>query len=279
PIEDAFEPPPRDAFEPPIEDAFEPPPRDAAPPPVDVWTPPPRLDAAPPPAEGCLSGTWSVSALGQARSAVVRAPPGVGQGAPLIIALHGNGDTAENFCLTSEICAFGVAQGAVVVVPQGRMRDVLVEIAEETQTVRGVHWDAYNSTPQSNEDLALLDALIAEADARCQSGRITLWGHSQGGFCAYLLSRIRNDIIDGALICAAAESIGLQFAHERPTPYFFLIGEQDWSWSGGQVTATIQALERAGHPTALITLPGVGHGGYLRGYNDQIWAFLNARAP
>ncbi|MCK6572648.1 dienelactone hydrolase family protein [Myxococcota bacterium] len=238
-----------------------------SPPTTPPTSPPTSPPTAPAPAD-CSGGRWTLEANGQRRSARVDVPGGYGAGGPLVLALHGNGDTADNFCATSGVCAFAAARGALVITPDGRER----VISAFGQQIPG-SWDAYNPDPGGNEDLALADALIAEADTRCAPGPVYVWGHSQGGYFGFALAMRRAERVAGAVVSAAADPTpGLQWQPARRIPFYFLIGDADFGIDNARQTAA--ALESAGHPVHLEVLPGVGHGGYQDGREAEIWAFV-----
>jgi pimeloyl-ACP methyl ester carboxylesterase len=246
--------------------ADEPSPDAARPPPT---APPTAAPTTPPPA-ACEGGRWTQTIHGHERRSRVDVPAGYGAGGPLVLALHGNGDDAANFCATSGVCAFAAAQGAMVLAPDGRER----VIEAFGQQIPG-SWDAYDTDPAANEDLALLDALVAEADARCAPGVVYVWGHSQGGYFGFAYAMQRADRVAGAAISAAADPMpGFGWQPARRIPFYFLIGDADFGIDNARQTAS--RLEGAGHPVHLEVLPGVGHGGYQDGREAEIWAFLTS---
>jgi len=135
-------------------------------------------------------------------------------------------------------------------------------------------WDAYNE--DDNEDLELIDAIIAQGQARCAVGDVQIWGHSQGGFLAFSAGLARGESVDGVMVSAATESIpGWPWRERRPLPYFIQIGELDSNAGAAQESA--QRLEQADYPVHFELLEGVGHRGYAgQALNPAIWEFLNS---
>ena len=266
--------PPEDASPPEDADGGPPPPADVGPEPRDASRPsldagPAPVDAgSPPPILDCAPGRWVLSPAGSPRQVRVEVPANLVPGAPLFIALHGNGDTEDNFCLTTGICADVTRRGAIAMAPYGPVRLFRIQ----GQQVQGA-WHAYSTDPNESEDLALLDSLVQEARRRCAVGDIYVWGHSQGGYMAFLYAMARGDDVKGAVISAASDPLlGTRWPPTPIRPFFFLIGNLDPGLNAARASAA--QLEAAGHRVSLRVLNGVGHGGHPRGYNDEILEFM-----
>jgi len=211
-----------------------------------------------------------MSIRGSARQARVDVPADLRPGAPLALALHGNGDTSDNFCQSTQICQDWTARGALSIAPYGPVR-VFQVLGRQVQGA----WHAYSTDPDDNEDLAFVDALVEEARRRCGVGEIYVWGHSQGGYLAFLLAMVRGDDVSGAVISAASDPLpGFGWERTPPRPFYVLIGDRDPALNAARTTA--RWLEDSGHRVLLRELPGVGHGGHPRGYNQEILEFLLA---
>jgi len=239
-------------------------------PPRDMTSPPPDMDP-PPPDQGlaapatCASGAWTQTVAGQERSVRFEVPANPSQGAPRVLVFHGNGDTADNFCASTNLCRFLTDRGAVVATPNARHRPITVG----DQTVE-LAWNAYDTTA-ANEDVALVSSVLAEIDRRCGAGPLYLWGHSQGGYFAFLVA-MENDA-DGAVIGAAADPMpGWPWQPARTFPVAFLIGTLDFGIDNARATA--QRLEGNGHPVRLMEIEGARHGGYLSGHDAELADFV-----
>src|SRR4029077_17731180 len=116
--------------------------------------------------------TLSINAGGQGRSVLLHVPAAAGP-MPLVIALHGNGDTSNNFVAALGLKAKADAAPFVLAAPQG--------VPSMPMGVPAmVVWDAYTALA-SNADEALLDAIKAQlgASATVDGKRIFVWGYSQ----------------------------------------------------------------------------------------------------
>ena len=219
------------------------------------------------PTHQCMSGRWALDINGRQRDVRIDVPQDW-NGGPLLIALHGNGDTSDNFCRSSGVCTDGVARGALVATPDGPVREITVY----NQRLR-VAWNAYEPNANQNEDVAFLDAIANEATTRCNTQGTYVWGHSQGGYLAYLYAQVRGDSVWGAVISAAANPTpGRPWAATPSRPFYLLMGDQDPALPNARQSAT--ELQQSGHRVNLNVLPGVGHGGHPRGYNDVILDFI-----
>ena len=215
----------------------------------------------------CRGGRWTLDINGSQRAVKVDIPQNW-SGGPLLLVLHGNGDSADNFCRSTGICADGVARGALVATPDGPVREIQVY----NQRLR-VAWNAYQPDANQNEDLALLDAIANEARTQCGTRGSYVWGHSQGGYLAYLYAQVRGENVWGAVISAAANPTpGRPWAATPPRPFYLLIGDQDPALPNARQSAA--ELQQSGHRVNLNVLPGVGHGGHPRGYNAAIMDFI-----
>src|SRR2546430_99511 len=70
---------------------------------------------------------------------------------PLVVAMHGNGDTNANFLATSGLEGFAASKSFVLAAPQGITQTVSVG----GQTIPNVDWDAYRAVSDGNIDLPL----------------------------------------------------------------------------------------------------------------------------
>jgi poly(3-hydroxybutyrate) depolymerase len=215
----------------------------------------PKADGGSPTTTGTLQPGdrgLTISVGGQSRSVQLHVPAALGtQAYPLILALHGNGDTAANFMATSGLAA---RTDAIVAAPQGIQRDVSVGGA----TAPNVAWDAYTSRG-TNIDVALLDAIVADlsksgsVDAR----HIITFGYSQGGYLSYRYAKESADTLACAAVVAAADPSGIPKAFARKIPFVIQIGSNDYAIQNARSSKA--ALMAAGHEVLYNEIAGAGH--------------------
>jgi alpha-beta hydrolase superfamily lysophospholipase len=246
--------------------------------PVDMRPPPdmaPRpdmapMDQGPPAAATCEDSAWTLTIAGQQRRVRFEVPPNPSQGAPRVLLLHGNGGDENSMCGPNiQLCSFLNARGALVASPAGRDRN----ITAHGQQLGVLSWDAYDPS-NDNEDVLLTTAIIAEIDRRCGPGPLYVWGHSQGGYFAYLVAMGYD--VHGAVISAAADPMpGWPWQPARALPLALIIGTLDYGIDNAR--DTIRRLQASGHPTRLIEIDGAQHGPYLNGHNPEMSDFIGLR--
>lgn len=209
------------------------------------------------------TSTLTITAGGRSRSVLLHVPSQVtGHKIPLVIALHGDGDTSSNFVTgTTQLESKSDADGFVLAAPQGITRDVTVG----AQTVPSVDWDPYNDPP-NNIDLPLLDAIQSQlvASGSIDTKNISVYGYSQGGYMSF-----RYGMESAAsLSCAAVLAAGDPFGGSRPTlvtgaarkiPVSLQVGSND---ATGAVDTAAQAhteLVNNGNPVQYNVIDGAGH--------------------
>jgi len=175
---------------------------------------------------------------------------------PLLIALHGNGDTPSTFLQTTGLGAIG--EDVVVAAPAGIVRDV--EFAG--QTVPGVSWDAYNDLAD-NADLQFLDVLVLRliATGDIDPQRVHVLGYSQGGFLAFRYAIDRSDKVASAVVISAGDPLNDGGARirdaVRDVPFRLRCGENDPLLPVAQ--STTNNLVAFGSDAALTVVAGAGH--------------------
>jgi poly(3-hydroxybutyrate) depolymerase len=209
--------------------------------------------------EGETTGTlvagnseWSATVAGQTRAALLFVPAVAGP-MPLMVALHGNGDSDDNFVASLGLAELAVNAGAVLVAPQGLQRT----ITAFGQTIPGLSWDPYNNLAD-NIDLQLLDALIADlvATGSIDTSAITVFGYSQGGFMSYRYCIDHSTTIASCVVAAAFSPLtGLSAS--RPLPMALRIGANDPQVDGAR--GSRDALQGAGHEVLYEEIAGAGH--------------------
>lgn len=215
--------------------------------------------------------TRSITVGGDVRTYILHVPSGfVGPG-PLLLALHGNGDSAANFLRTSTLGAAADRHRFLLVVPQG----------EESNTLAGpADWDAYATPATSNHDFLFLDAVLDEVEATggVDPHRRFLLGYSQGGYMAFFTAMNGADVFGAVHIHSAANPMPgsrLVSGAVRRIPVDLLIGTGDWGLSGAR--ATRGELESAGFEVRYEEIDGWGHVPFRSERVDDIWTWLAAR--
>lgn len=207
------------------------------------------------------TSTLTINAGGQSRSVLLHVPSQVtGNMIPLVIALHGDGDTSSNFVTgTTQLQSKSDADGFVLAAPQGITRDVVVG----SQTVPQVDWDPYNDPP-NNIDLPLLDAIRTQlvASGSIDTKNISVYGYSQGGFMSFRYGMVAS----ASLSCAAVLAAGDPYGGENPTevtgaarkiPVSIQIGTADSLLGTAQAAKTL--LMSNGNPLDYHEINGAGH--------------------
>jgi poly(3-hydroxybutyrate) depolymerase len=194
------------------------------------------------------------------RTAVLYVPTGLAASAPLVIALHGDGDTDTNFLATSGLQPLADSQHFVLIVPQGITRNVVVG----SQTVSGVDWDAYNSAAAGNIDLPFVEALRTQLQATggIDATHTFVLGYSQGGYMAFLYGMSDATVLSCTAVLAAFSPYGgaagdpLITGAARKIPVVLQMGSLD-DPSDAQTTAT--TLMTDGFPVQYNEITGAGH--------------------
>jgi dienelactone hydrolase len=205
------------------------------------------------------TSSLDVTAGGQSRSATLYVPASATTASALVLALHGNGDTAGNFLTTSGLTGLADSNSFVVVAPQGITRNVTVG----SQTVPGVDWDGYNTS--GNIDTALLDKLRADLQATGQVNvkKTFVIGYSQGGYFSFLYGMTKAAGLSCAGVLAASSPYGggagdpLITGAARKIPVAMQVGTNDSAY--GAANNTQASLKSAGFPVQWSPIAGAGH--------------------
>jgi predicted esterase len=215
--------------------------------------------------------TLSVTVAGSERQYVLHVPPGFSGPGPLLVALHGNGDSAANFLATSDLGGASDRHGFLLALPQGVRSDTLAGPAD---------WDAYARPASSNQDFLFIQAVLADIEATggVDSRRRFLLGYSQGGYMAFFTSMNAAETFGAVHVHSAANPMpgaGLVEGAGRLIPVDILIGTDDWAIS--QARSTRSELEAAGHEVRYEEISGWGHVPFRSERVDTIWSWLAAR--
>lgn len=169
---------------------------------------------------------------------------------PLLVALHGLGDRPESFAESLR----GLGVPARIVAPRPRDRFGLGYSWGET-TMRG-------RAPRLEASARRVVALAAEvAASRPTAGRPVVFGYSQGGVVAYLVSARRPAGIAAVLAVAGAlpPEVGRLGAGDGP-PLLAFHGERDPVTAAVHARRSVARLRGAGLGARLRVYEGVGHG-------------------
>ena len=203
--------------------------------------------------------TLTINAAGKARTVILHVPAAVSGGAiPLVLALHGNGDTNANFVATSGIKALSDSLGFVLAAPQGITQTVMVG----GQTVPNIDWDAYRTVADGNIDLPLLQTLQAQlaGTGSIDLKHVVVYGYSQGGYMSFRYGMDAAASLACSAVLAAADPMpgaGLVTGASRKIPVAIQIGDQDYGISGARQTKT--ELDGNGNPNSYVEIAGAGH--------------------
>ena len=153
--------------------------------------------------------------------------PAVAQGAPLILALHGGGGGAEQFARSSGLSRPANRLGYAVIYPQGTRR---------VATWNGGYCCG-TAQRQRVDDLAFLDAVIADAAARfgLDGRRVYLTGMSNGAIMAETYAAQRPHRV--AAVAGVAGTLDTdRFRPQGPVPLLHIHGTADdmVPYAGGQ---------------------------------------------
>lgn len=223
---------------------------------ADASTP---SDAAPDPGTTLAAGktTRTIAAASHDRSVIVVVPSGVGP-FPLVIALHGNGDTNEGFISqTTNLESLAASKGFVLAAPQGITQTIMVQ----GQTVPGVDWDPYRSTADGNIDLPLLEAIRTDlgASSSIDPKHVIVFGYSQGGYMSFRYGMDQSASLACAGLIGAANPLGPQLTASAPRkiPVALQIGTADGAI--GQARSTKDDLTQKSFPLDYHEIAGAGH--------------------
>jgi len=203
--------------------------------------------------------TLTIAAAGQSRSVILYVPASVSSGPlPLVIALHGNGDSASNFIATNGLVSIADRDGFVLAAPQG----VSQSFVFMGQSINGIDWDAYRSIAQGNIDLPLLDAIRTQlgASGSIDLHRIFVFGYSQGGYLSFRYGMDGSAALSCAAVVAASNPLpgsGLVTQAVRKIPVAMQIGTLDSAISGARATRDELLANR--NPVDYHEVSGAGH--------------------
>jgi polyhydroxybutyrate depolymerase len=137
---------------------------------------------------------------------------------PLVVALHGNNGTAEDFARATQLPELADQEGALVLFPQGAGR--------ERPSWHAGPGCCGEAGEQALDDVAYLDAALGAARRRWSVDRVLGVGFSNGGM---MLQRwvCEGEQVPDALVVAAAPVLIPACARARPTPLRVYAGTAD----------------------------------------------------
>lgn len=200
----------------------------------------------------------TIDAAGRMRSVIVVVPAAATTArVPLVIALHGNGDTHTNFVAVNNLDDLASSKDFVLVAPQGITQNVSVG----SQTVPNVSWDAYRTVANGNIDIPLIDAIRDRfaGSSSIDSKKIFTYGYSQGGYMSFRYAMEKAAQVSCGAVLAAANPLGPQLVTgaARKVPIAMQIGTNDFAIN--QARSTKMLLEQNGFPLDYHEIQGAGH--------------------
>ncbi len=178
--------------------------------------------------------------------------PHLSKDAPTIIAIHGLGDTAQNFSRVFRRAPID----AHWVIPQA-----------PTPYGRGYSWFPVRVPLDPQENLApgvetaaqQLDALIGLFQSRrAMTGPLIVTGFSQGGVLSFALAVRNGHPISASIPIAGALPIRTP-VNRKTVPVVAIHGDQDRIVPIMSGAKAVRRIQEAGGQATLITIPNVGH--------------------
>lgn len=191
---------------------------------------------------------------GVERSFRIAASPELTHPAPLIIAFHGLGDTAETMASYSRLDEEAARGQFILVYAEGLKSD----------------WDTH--TAETNQDIGFVDSLLKRMTEShdVDRNRVYLIGMSKGASFAQVVAQSRPEDI-AAIVAHSGPDPRVEGQGERQVPVLLIAGSDD------PVTSTVESdfenYRSAGHEVDLIIVDGLGHDWSAR-HNSIAWSFL-----
>ena len=191
---------------------------------------------------------------------------------PLLIALHGAGDTTEQMAEYTDLDRLSADHGVCVLYLQGLHDSWPPFIPEGRPEV-------------IDRELAFFDAVCDEILSQYPIDRrqVYLTGMSQGAAFAHIILARRSERVAAAAVHSGwlpdpLGETGVDTANK--CPILFIVGADDHQVSPQSVAKARDCFARAGHPTEWLELEGVGHRWAKdHGVNETIWRFLSQHTP
>lgn len=175
---------------------------------------------------------------------------------PLVIALHGVGDTTDSMAKYSQLDQIAAHARGYVVYPEGRNR----------------MWNVIGISPDhlvENQDLQFVDQLITRLKDQLPIKSVNLVGMSNGATFAQAVMLTRSDIA-AVVAHSGAKPVDLPLS-DATTPILLIVGADDPAASA--VRRNAAEYRAAGYHVKRIEAPGLGHQWSTR-HNTEIDQFL-----
>lgn len=198
--------------------------------------------------------------LAEPLSCRVVVPRQLPDNAPLMIAYHGVGDTAESMATYSKLDQLAARHRFLLVYPDAN----------------GKLWKIPRSDAPDNDvsrELDRFDVLLQEMEQQhgIDPDRVYVVGMSQGATFAQWLISERSSQLAAAAAHSGAPSSETDLSKGR-TPILLIAGQED-PVHEAMVAATVD-YQAAGIPSKFISVPNLAHQWSAQS-NEAIWAFLN----
>lgn len=183
--------------------------------------------------------------------------------APLMIAYHGVGDTAESMSTYSKLDQLAAKHRFLLVYPDAN----------------GKLWKIPRSDAPDNKvtrELDRFDLIVQEMGQqyRVDSNRVYVVGMSQGATFVHWLIGERSSNITAAAAHSGAPLSETDLAKGQ-TPILLIAGQEDAVHDAMKTAA--EDYQAAGIPSEFISVPGLGHQ-WSVGSNEAIWTFLESKS-
>ncbi len=174
---------------------------------------------------------------------------GAGEDAPIVVGIHGRGDTPESY-------------GELYYQYPARVRFILPRAPRPWD--EGYTWfDLHINMPEAELAVSVssaVDALHASLQEITRGRRYVVTGFSQGGFLSYALAaRHGADILCALPIAGALPRPLWPRPGDRIAPTFAFHGGADPTVAPGWGRTTLEAFQRAGAEADIREYPGVRH--------------------
>lgn len=180
--------------------------------------------------------------------------------APLMIAYHGVGDTAESMSTYSKLDQLAAKHRFLLVYPDAN----------------GKLWKIPRNDAPDNDlsrELDRFDLIVQEMEQqyRIDPNRVYVVGMSQGATFVHWLISERSSQVAAAAAHSGAPSSETDLAKGQ-TPILLIAGQEDVVHDAMKTAA--EDYQAAGIPSEFISVPNLAHQWSVQS-NEAIWAFLN----
>lgn len=178
---------------------------------------------------------------------------------PLVVALHGTGDTPQSMATYSGLDRLASEKGFLLVYPSAIRGRWKVEDAESAD---------------ANRDIRFMDALLKRLSSQfnLDSRRIYALGMSNGATFAQLWGAHRSEQIT-AVVAHAGAPMGTPVPN-RPFPVMLIVGSKDSQAPVESIRQAAAKYRRDHHPVELLIVDDLGHQ-WATSTNPQVWEFLS----